>query len=169
MPRSKLNLRFTLSLKDRRLELPAGRYVVGRSSSCSIRINEPQVSREHLVIRVEQDQATVEDLGSKNGTRVNGMAISARMALAHGDHVSLGTLELQVSIVPESDFIEEDTITLKGPEGVSLVGDDEIPSCPVCEAVLPGGEETVSCPFCGHELRRRAQSYTAELPLLDPD
>jgi hypothetical protein len=168
MARSDLKLRFTLSLKDRRLELPEGRYVVGRSSGCTIRINEPQVSREHLVVRVGQAEATVEDLGSKNGTRVNGTPISAPMALAHGDQVSLGTLELTVSIVPESDFIEEDTITLRGPGGISLVEEEEIPACPKCEAVL-GSDQVNHCPFCGHELRRRAVSYTAELPILDPD
>jgi pSer/pThr/pTyr-binding forkhead associated (FHA) protein len=164
---SDVKLRVTLTFRERRIEVPIGRYVLGRGSECAIRIKEPQVSRKHLELVVKEHSVSVTDLGTKNGTLVNGRPIRTTV-LAHGDYIMLGTLELYVNLIPDSEFFEEaDTITLTGTKGVSLLEDD-IPACPKCEAVLPEAD-AAHCPFCGHKLHRRSTSYTAELPLLDPD
>ena len=51
--------------------LAEGSNLVGRERDCAVRIDSPSVSRHHARILVIQGEATVEDLGSKNGTYVN--------------------------------------------------------------------------------------------------
>ncbi len=69
--------------------LAAEQNVIGRSGRSDIRIKHPGISTEHAVIRVVDSVATVEDLDSTNGTRVNGRAIK-RHILRHGDQIEVG-------------------------------------------------------------------------------
>lgn len=61
---------------------------VGRSADCDITIDDPRVSRAHALLRVKQQSLSIEDLGSANGTQVNGRTISAETTLSDGDTVS---------------------------------------------------------------------------------
>ena len=49
-----------------------GDYVIGRGGECAISIEAAQISRQHAKLILDYDNASVEDLGSSNGTRVNG-------------------------------------------------------------------------------------------------
>jgi hypothetical protein len=69
--------------------LPAEQNVIGRGGRSDIRIKHPGISAEHAVIKVVDSVATIEDLGSTNGTRVNGRAIE-RHTLRHGDQIEVG-------------------------------------------------------------------------------
>ena len=69
--------------------LNAEQNVIGRTSRCDVRIKHPGISAEHAVIRVLPGSATVEDLGSTNGTRVNGKKIELH-TLRHGDQIGVG-------------------------------------------------------------------------------
>ena len=68
--------------------LKAEQNLIGRTSRCDVRIKHPGISAEHAVIRVLPGSATVEDLGSTNGTRVNGKKIELH-TLRHGDRLEL--------------------------------------------------------------------------------
>ena len=70
--------------------LREGENLVGRTPECAIRIDSAQVSRHHARIIVADGQATVEDLGSKNGTHVEGRRIAAPRRLEDGDTVLVG-------------------------------------------------------------------------------
>ena len=85
------------------LERPLDRnwMVIGRGRSADIMIAEPTISRAHAVIGFEDGEFFVQDLGSTNGTRVNGERTS-RQTLANGDEVLLGKLSLRVSL-PAAD------------------------------------------------------------------
>lgn len=63
---------------------------MGRSTSCEISLQDNKVSRRHARIVVEGETAKIEDLGSRNGTLVNGNKISGLVALAPGDQVQVG-------------------------------------------------------------------------------
>lgn len=63
---------------------------LGRDPSNAIAINEPQVSRKHARITQQENVIVVEDLGSTNGTYVNGMRLTGPRALTPGDVISLG-------------------------------------------------------------------------------
>ncbi|SDF52507.1 FHA domain-containing protein [Blastococcus fimeti] len=72
-----------------RHELSTGRNVIGRGTEADIRLPDTGVSRKHVDVVLDGDVATVEDLGSTNGTLVNGRRVS-RQPLADGDVIRIG-------------------------------------------------------------------------------
>jgi DNA-binding NtrC family response regulator len=70
----------------------SGTVTLGRSSKCSIRIDDPAASREHARLHIEAERLSIEDLGSANGTRVRDVAIGAneRTPLLPGEAVGIG-------------------------------------------------------------------------------
>jgi DNA-binding winged helix-turn-helix (wHTH) protein len=84
--------------ESREIELPAGETVFGRDRSV-VWIDDPSVSRRHARIRVEGDRATVRDLGSKNGTLVNGEPVDGDRALADGDEVQIGRARMTFHVL----------------------------------------------------------------------
>ena len=73
------------------LPLTEGAHLAGRDADCSLTIDASTVSRRHARITVAAGAATVEDLGSTNGTRVNGTRISGPTRLGPGDELMLGS------------------------------------------------------------------------------
>src|SRR4051812_12443311 len=63
--------------------------LIGRTSDCDVVLYDPGVSRKHARIFSESDGYFVEDMGSSNGTKVNG-AIIKKKQLSDGDAISLG-------------------------------------------------------------------------------
>jgi hypothetical protein len=66
------------------------RLVVGRAPNCDCVLPEDCVSRRHAQVWREGDRWFLRDLGSRNGTRVNGVRVIERMEVRAGDRVSLG-------------------------------------------------------------------------------
>jgi len=62
--------------------------VIGRSSRCDLAVADRSLSRQHLRIYRSEDDWMVEDMGSRNGTRVNGMLISGPTAIKPGDIIN---------------------------------------------------------------------------------
>ena len=77
-----------------RVEFPLfpGENVVGREANAAVRIASTVLSRRHAVITVDADGATIRDLGSKNGTQVDGTPVNDRTPLRDGATVSFGTI-----------------------------------------------------------------------------
>ncbi|MFO0953160.1 MAG: FHA domain-containing protein [Isosphaeraceae bacterium] len=73
-------------------------FKIGRGETCHLRPNSEQVSREHAEFAITGDTVTVRDLGSRNGTLVNGKAISEASTLKDRDLVQVGPLTFAVSI-----------------------------------------------------------------------
>jgi Protein of unknown function (DUF3662)/FHA domain len=84
------------------LVLPDGRRVgitdeiitIGRLPECAITLDDPNVSRRHAQIRREGANVVIVDLGSTNGTKVNGVAVRDRR-LVPGDTITIGTTTLR--------------------------------------------------------------------------
>jgi hypothetical protein len=74
--------------------LADGEHLIGRDPDVAIGLTSPSVSRHHARIVIANDLATIEDLGSKNGTYVRGQAVRARIPLADGDQIRIGAFEL---------------------------------------------------------------------------
>jgi len=74
------------------LPLAEGGNVLGRESDVAVRLDHASVSRHHAVIHVAHGEATVEDLGSKNGTWVAGRRVGAPVPLVDGDIIVLGEM-----------------------------------------------------------------------------
>jgi DNA-binding winged helix-turn-helix (wHTH) protein len=83
-----------LTLKERVLPLAEGENVIGREAGCGVWLDVTGVSRRHARIRVEGTVATIEDLGSKNGTWVGDSAVSERRRLEDGDAIRIGPVGL---------------------------------------------------------------------------
>ena len=75
---------------QRQILLTAGENLVGRDPGVQVWLDSASVSRRHARITVEGGRVTLEDLQSKNGTRVCGSRISAPRPLADGDEVRFG-------------------------------------------------------------------------------
>ncbi|MEZ5343920.1 MAG: FHA domain-containing protein [Pyrinomonadaceae bacterium] len=97
MPR--LFLKFTDETGSRRVEVPDGKFVVGRHTANDLSISNPKLSREHIEITRSGDSYYVEDLGSSNGTTLNTYRVRQAEALYNGDILNLGGgVEITVSI-----------------------------------------------------------------------
>jgi DNA-binding winged helix-turn-helix (wHTH) protein len=79
---------------SRIFRLAEGENVVGRDPTCSAVIDELDVSRFHARITIAGLTTTIEDLGSKNGTFVDGVRITTRTPLASGTEIRLGETPL---------------------------------------------------------------------------
>ncbi|MGL4514539.1 MAG: SpoIIE family protein phosphatase [Lacipirellulaceae bacterium] len=71
----------------KRFPLTAPQSVIGRSSDCEVALDVAAVSRRHAVVHRDGDAFSVEDLGSRNGTFVNGERITGKARLAPGDRI----------------------------------------------------------------------------------
>lgn len=74
----------------REFEFDQDSVVIGRTAECDVILYEAGVSRKHARILVENAGIWIEDLGSSNGTRVNGETIQKKKALKDGDSISMG-------------------------------------------------------------------------------
>lgn len=83
-----------LVVGTRRIALATGENVLGREGDGIIALGSETVSRRHARIVVDDAAATLEDLGSKNGTRLKGRLILASELLANGDEIGLGAVVL---------------------------------------------------------------------------
>jgi pSer/pThr/pTyr-binding forkhead associated (FHA) protein len=85
----------TLVLPDgRRLTLGADALRIGRLPDCRISLSDPQVSRHHAEVRPAHDGYEVVDLGSTNGTLVNGVVIREH-PLRDGDVILIGATSIR--------------------------------------------------------------------------
>jgi DNA-binding winged helix-turn-helix (wHTH) protein len=85
---------------DRVLPLATGANLVGRDRAAAVCLDAASVSRHHARIQVEGPRATLEDLGSKNGTRLNGERVCGTQELQDGDAVRLGDVQLLYRSLP---------------------------------------------------------------------
>ncbi len=70
--------------------LDGDRWVVGRGAECEIRIDDPDVSRRHARLVLREDGLLVEDLGSKNGTLVDGVRVEGPTLAGPRARISFG-------------------------------------------------------------------------------
>ncbi|MFH1829683.1 MAG: GGDEF domain-containing protein [Pseudomonadota bacterium] len=85
--------------------------IIGRDKECDIAISDSKVSRQHLKISFEAGQVVIEDLGSTNGTFVNGERVIKSIVLKNGDqiHISSDTL-FNFALGKEADLMFHDVM-----------------------------------------------------------
>jgi pSer/pThr/pTyr-binding forkhead associated (FHA) protein len=106
-----------------------GEVVVGRSRDCTVKLPESDlaVSRHHCMFTIDDRGVAVYDLGSRNGTFVNGTEVPGRRGagpapvegwrLRDGDEICLGTTTLRAHVDPAQD----DTVELVGVEDAAVL------------------------------------------------
>lgn len=80
------------------ISLNTKKFLVGRESDCHLRPNSDLVSRHHCVFTIDGFSVRLRDLGSTNGTMLNGENLRGEKLLKAGDRVTIGKLELEVVI-----------------------------------------------------------------------
>jgi DNA-binding winged helix-turn-helix (wHTH) protein len=85
--------------KGGRATLSEGEHLLGRDAEASVVLDSPSVSRRHARILVATGEATLEDLGSKNGTFLNDRRVGTPLALADGDKLRVGSVGMTFRIL----------------------------------------------------------------------
>src|SRR5687767_12877136 len=80
-----------------RQTLDEGEYVLGRDPNVEIYLDAPKVSRRHARITIAVSRATIEDLGSKNGTFIGDQRVDGSRAIGHGDVITVGSVKLTIT------------------------------------------------------------------------
>jgi len=88
-------LKHVLRYQHHDIELSEGKFVIGRAATCQLSLDDPLVSRHHAQLTVDGDAVSVEDLGSRNGVKVNGELIRGRYAVQDRDQIVIGGQELK--------------------------------------------------------------------------
>ncbi len=95
-----------LIVDGRVIELANGENLVGRAVECAVRLDSTDVSRRHARITVHDAGAALEDLGSTNGTFLNGKRLTAPAKLTAGTTVTFGSTEAIFDDSPEEPRTE---------------------------------------------------------------
>ena len=91
--------------------LEGDQLVIGRDSSSAIAINDAEISRKHARLTFQGGKYVIEDLGSTNGTFVNGQRLVSAVVLKSGDVVSLGE---QIVLMYEALSIDPGETVISG-------------------------------------------------------
>lgn len=137
--------RYRLRLQLQEFDVPPGETVLGRSPECHITIDDPLVSREHAKIFNHGDRIVLRDLGSRNGSKLNGEPVAANsdIELKNGDRIRLGNVEILVTHVVAAKRPPRPTGSLRHCRNCQTPYLAEAPSCPHC-GFVPGTEDTLS-------------------------
>jgi pSer/pThr/pTyr-binding forkhead associated (FHA) protein len=123
------------------LLFPCGEFVFGRGAECHIRPNSDWVSRQHCLLRVTAEALYVRDLGSRNGTLVNGARVVGERCLAHGDQLQVGPLVFAVQL-EEAEPREPEAVPVPSSEDTGIHTHDTGEMVAIKDALLPVTEKT---------------------------
>jgi hypothetical protein len=145
--------RFWIRLRATEINLPLGELLIGRGPECSLRIDEPAVSRRHARLRIGIESVVLEDLNSRNGSRVNGGAVTHPVRLRAGDRIGIGTQEFTLECDQEAEGPARSTARLRAPEGAPTLTEGPRPrsSRPAMPAMQVPGTDSSATPSQGRE------------------
>jgi len=98
--------RMYLTIADRHIPLAEGTTIIGRGHDAGVRVDSGGVSRHHARIVVRAEEAHLEDLTSKNGTFLDGKAVSGACVLKDGNEIRVGPVALTFRIAPPTGATE---------------------------------------------------------------
>lgn len=122
------------------LEIQSGKYqgrtvrvgeaelLVGRDEAAKVRIGSTEVSRRHCTLKAQSNGILVTDLGSSNGTFINGIPISGPQLLVPGDMLTIGPMQMKFPT-------DLSTVEMPAPKQQDKLTDDDIASWLTDDAV----------------------------------
>lgn len=84
--------------KGAKIAVKKSQFLIGRSKECQLCVGSTAISRKHCLISRHEARVTAQDLGSRNGTYVNGKKLSEEVELESGDQLMVGPLKFQLTI-----------------------------------------------------------------------
>ncbi|CAN5321178.1 hypothetical protein BH10PLA2_BH10PLA2_22150 [soil metagenome] len=112
--------------------LPPGDCLIGRGDECQVRTNSTLVSRQHCLVQITTHKAFVRDLGSTNGTLVNGKRITRQHELNSGDLVQIGPVVFEFRDASKMNLEPAPAIRV---DGAAKPTTSELPRVELCEPV----------------------------------
>lgn len=113
--------------------LPSGRISIGRSPRNDVTLNDPEVSKRHAEIHIGSDGCILKDLGSSNGTFINGRAVKEHV-FAQGDVIEIGSCRFRFEAEPK---LRRSSVTIMGP---SPIEHTQVLATVDLEALKPGSD-----------------------------
>ena len=103
-------------------------FLIGRSQKCHLCAGSSSISRKHCAIARTDATVFIRDLGSRNGTLVNGEKIADDVELTSGDEVGIGTLKMLVTITPGITNLKRPEVktVAEAVERTAAAGDSDI-------------------------------------------
>ncbi len=95
-----VGIRYWLIWESRQIPVTEGENILGRAPDAAVWIDVPGISRHHARLVLAGQQATLEDLGSKNGTYVGDQRVTSPRTLDDGDQIRLGPIVMTFRIPP---------------------------------------------------------------------
>jgi pSer/pThr/pTyr-binding forkhead associated (FHA) protein len=81
------------------VELGLGTFTIGRGATADVRVDDPQMSRAHATVAVDESAVMIEDRQTVNGTLINGQEVKGRQRLQNGDAILLGATEFKIEVI----------------------------------------------------------------------
>ncbi|MEO1999341.1 MAG: FHA domain-containing protein [Planctomycetaceae bacterium] len=141
----------------KRIAMTGNKFLIGREQDCHLRPNSELVSRHHCVLSVDDFSVRLRDLGSTNGTFINGERLRGQTQLKSGDQIVVGKLELEVQIdsvsavevaspaAPVAPEVEPETVSMESSEtAFELPVPVEAAGVPPAQPVSPGDTTIIS-------------------------
>jgi two-component system, NtrC family, response regulator AtoC len=142
--------------------LPAsGEFLIGRGPEADLQLSSPGASRRHAVITLADGEVRVRDLGSRNGTLVNGARIEGEQPLFAGDTITIGTVALILYLTPragQQPLVDARTLRRRLQEELDRASLFDRPAALFCLLVDPGADREVIRARVDAELRRVDQA-----------
>jgi pSer/pThr/pTyr-binding forkhead associated (FHA) protein len=139
-------------LSGQSLRLPR-KLLIGRAEDCDLRLESDFVSTYHCILLLDDYTLRLRDLGSKNGTFVNGSRIGTNaIVLLHDDNVCIGEVNFLIDLSPATELNGSPRITepsSTGTGGFANSDDEPIPADDA--AIIPPGSDTVGPPHRGDD------------------
>lgn len=136
---------YHIEYEGRSVEVAEGEVSVGRSRECTVVLKDATVSRKHAILWFEGGRAKLRDMGSANGSFLNGRRVEGEAPVSDGDRLTVGETELVVRLVAP----------VGSPEATVKIELGQL-YCSRCGAPVPAGAR--ACVACGHLIS------AAELP-----
>lgn len=90
----------------REIPLTGDQFLIGRGNDCDLRLHNSEISRHHCLLRMNGQEISIADLGSANGTYVNGTRALSQTTLRTGDEVALGPCSFVVDLGDDPQWSE---------------------------------------------------------------
>jgi pSer/pThr/pTyr-binding forkhead associated (FHA) protein len=95
------------SNKGKEFEITGPQFVIGRAAGCNLRPQSDAISRQHCAVFNKGDRITIKDLGSRNGSILNGEKLTAEEELKTGDELVIGPLHFNVVVMDDAGAVQQ--------------------------------------------------------------
>jgi len=150
------------------IELRSGTTIIGRDPSCHVPLQDDAASRRHMRLVLDRRTVTALDLGSTNGTRLNGAPLEQARKLGDGDQLLIGHSLCSVHLLDDADLriAELAALSDRPPPDQATTVHPTTATCSLCLRPIP--PECQECPNCRPPAaaeRRRDPRVRTSLPI----